>query len=138
MPDRQHVRVVVDCSNDKIRTKQSFRDECNLNNIMRKYNKTGVISPDILNQRQAVFADVSEIGDFQHCKQTVIDADAAFLTLPAALRARFKNDPGQLLDFCADPGNREEAIELGIITKVEEETPPEPTPTPPATPPKGT
>lgn len=130
---RQGPKVILNCAGDKIRTKQSFKKECDINNIMRKYTKTGVISPEILNKRQAIFADVSEIGDFQHCKQTVNDAQDAFMTLPAHVRTRFDNDPGKLLDFCADSNNRDEAIELGIITKVEEQTPPQ---EPPAVPPE--
>ncbi len=106
---------------------------------MRKYNKTGVISPEILNKRQAIFADVSDVGDYQHCKQTIIDADMAFDSLPSHVRTRFHNEPGELLDFCADSSNREEAIELGIIPKPEQlepETPPEPPPVTPTEPPK--
>jgi len=131
-------RQILSCAGDKIRTKQSFKRECDLNQIMKKYMKTGVITPEILNKRQAIFADVSEVGDYQACHETVQASQDAFMTLPSKIRTRFENDPGQLLDFCADPGNRKEAIELGIITKVEEATPAEPTPKPSTPPPEAT
>lgn len=138
MPTKQPFPV-VDCSGDKIRTKQSFRNECDINQIMRKYRRTGQLTPAGIAARQVVFADVSEIGDYQECQQKIKDADFAFATLSAEVRSRFNNDPGELLDFCADSANKEEAIQLGIIQKVEEpETPPEPPPEPPATPPEGT
>ncbi len=124
-------RPVVDCSGDKIRTKQSFKKECDINNIMSRFVKTGNISPEALSKRQATFADVSEIGDFQECQNQIQDAHKAFMTLPPDLRARFENEPAQLLDFMKDENNREEAIELGIITKATETTP-EPTPEPKA------
>lgn len=119
-------RVQVDCSNDKIITKQSFKNECDINRIMAKYLKTGVMSDAALNQRNAIFADVSEIGDFQQNQQVIQEADKAFNTLPPEIRNRFHNSPAQLLDFCSNPENREEAIELGIITQVDETPLPEP------------
>lgn len=128
----------VDCTGDKIRTKQSFKRETDINRIMEKYVKTGDVSPEALAQRQATFADVSEIGDFQQCQQQVIDAGRAFMTLPPDLRARFENEPAQLLDFVSQEENREEAIELGIIQKPEVEPEASVAPeTPPETPPEG-
>jgi len=126
---------IVDCSGDKIRTKQSFKKECDINHIMNRFRKTGILTPDILTRRTAQFADVSEVGDFQHCQEKIVNAQRAFDELPALIRSRFDNEPGKLLDFCANPENRAEAIDLGIIPKPEPapepETPPE---TPPAAP----
>ncbi len=131
---RRWPRVSLDCTGDKILTKQSFKNECDINKIMAKYRRTGVLSPDILSKRQEQFGDVSEIGDFHTSQNKVIAAQDAFDHLPADIRSRFKNDPGELLDFCADPGNREEAIELGIIQSVDEELPPTEVPPQPPTP----
>ena len=116
----EHRRVVSNHRGSGSKTKQSFKNECDINHILEKHRNTGVVSQDYLNKRQAMFADVSEIGDFQHCQQKVLDAEEAFMTLPSRIRTRFENDPGQLLDFVADPGNRNEAIELGIIPKPEQ------------------
>ncbi len=118
-------KTVVDCSKDKILVKQSFTNEADINNIMARYVKTGMLTHEALNSRQLIFADVSEIGDFQTCQERIKAAQAAFMTLPPDLRARFENDPAQLLDFCSKDENRDEAIELGIIpkpTKVSKET----------------
>ncbi len=131
---------VVDCSNDKILTKQSFKKETDINHIMARFVKTGIITPEALASRQATFADVSEIGDFLECQMQIKAAESAFMTLPADLRSRFQNQPAQLLDFMKDEKNRDEAIELGIITKPEEPAP-EPTSAPEPTtvvPPEGT
>jgi len=117
-----------------VRTKQSFKKECDINVIMSKYRKTGHLDPGALNQRQVVFGDVSEVGDYQECQQKIKEADHAFSTLSSEVRTRFNNDPGQLLDFCADEVNMPEAIELGIVPKPKPEPEPEPV-VPPATPP---
>ncbi len=110
-------RTVVDCSQDKILVKQSFTKEADINNIMARYVKTGMMTEASLASRQLIFSDVSEIGDFQTCQERIAAAQAAFMTLPPHLRARFDNDPAQLLDFCSKEENKDEAIELGIIAK---------------------
>ncbi len=131
----KRLRVIVDCSGDKIRTKQSFKTETDINHILAKYRKTGIITADALNARQASFLNVSEIGDFQECQQVIAKAESAFMTLPALVRSRFQNDPAELLDFVKNPENRDEAILLGIIAKTAEpEPPPEPAPAPPEPP----
>lgn len=58
------------------------------------------------------------------------------MTLPPEIRTRFDNDPGKLIDFVADPDNRQEAQELGIVNPAPEpakppEVPPEPAQQPP-------
>ena len=52
-----------------------------------------------------------------------------FLDLPAKVRDRFKNDPGQFLEFATDPSNVDELVKMGLATKVHKpgeliETPP--------------
>lgn len=127
----------IDCSKDKIRTKQSFKKEVNINTIMAKFAKTGMITPEALAVRQAVFGDVSSIGDFHDCQNRILEAKDAFMTLSAEVRTRFGNDTGQLLEFLQDPENKPEAIELGILPKEPVEAP-EPAPVPPTTPPAET
>ena len=45
----------------------------------------------------------------------VIAANNSFAAMPAEIRARFNNDAGAFVDFCADANNRDEAIKLGLI-----------------------
>lgn len=96
------------------RTKQSFKDECDINRIMARYAATGTL--DFVNRREAQFLDVSDL-DFQNAMQIVTESREAFMTLPSALRDRFNNDPSQLLGFLSDDSNREEAIKLGLVIK---------------------
>ena len=107
-----HVRIQLNCPEQPFgRTKQSFKDECDINTILSRFQRTGLL--EFVNERHAQYGDVSSI-DFQDSLNTVIEAQAMFDDLPAAWRKRFNNDPAQLLDFVQDPGNREEAIKLGI------------------------
>lgn len=96
------------------RTKQSFKDECDINRIMGRYAVTGTL--DFVNQREARFEDVSEV-DFQSAMQLVAESREAFMSLPSTIRSRFNNDPGKLLGFLEDPSNLDEAIKLGLVNK---------------------
>lgn len=105
-------------------TKQSHKDECDVNIIVARFLKTGVL-PE--NGREPRYGDVSSM-DFQEAMLIVADARSAFEALPALVRERFKNDPADMLRFCEDPANRAEAASLGLMS------PPEPVPAPvPAT-----
>lgn len=94
-------------------THQSFKDECDINTIMGRYLKTGVL-PENLTQREAQYLDVSDI-DFQAAAELVAGAKSLFEQLPSSIRNRFENDPAKLLAFTSDENNRREAAELGLL-----------------------
>lgn len=98
-------------------TKQSFRDECDINNILRRYKKQ--VSVDFFQANagyfQGRFEDVSDVPDYQAALHQIDEAKAVFGAMPAILRRRFGNDPAELLDFVTNSANREEAISLGFI-----------------------
>jgi len=97
------------------RTQQQFKDQTNVNNIMKKYLKTGTITH--LNTSSGQYGDFSTLTDYQKSLQTVIDANNSFNQLSSEIRKKFGNNPQLLINFLADPKNREEAIDLGLITK---------------------
>ncbi len=107
-----HQPVKTDCTEGG-RTHQSFRDECDINQIMAKYHKTGAMEQ--VNERAQVFGDFSGVDDYQTSLNRIIDADMAFMTLPSDVRDRMKNDPAELLRFLHDEDNREEAVSLGLV-----------------------
>lgn len=109
--DGSRVRRVVSFSGPG-RTKQSFKDECDINNIMRKYQKTGLV--EAVNKHQARYGDVPAM-DFREAVENLRLADEMFMDMPSNVRKRFDNDPGEFLAFVQDPANRDEAIELGLI-----------------------
>ena len=104
------LRVSFETSGDS-RTKQSFKNECDVNNILKNYNKTGVM-PENFNPGEDRDLDGT---DYQEYMQTVASANSMFEELPSALRKRFKNDPAQLLSFVHDDKNVDEAHKLGLL-----------------------
>lgn len=145
MPEFKHGRIPPpfgpDISHGKdftggvSKTKQSFANESDINMIMAKFHRTGVLmDPTKISSRKAFFGDISGLGDFQEIQNKVLAAEVAFGDLPSEIRTRFDNKPAELVKFLQDEGNREEAIELGIV----EAPPEEPVETPPVVPPDPT
>lgn len=99
--------------NNETRTKQSFKAECDINNIMAKYAKTGVL--EHTKNVQGAYGDFSDVPDFQEARNRLIAAEQAFMALPAKLRKEFDNDPANLVAFIEDDANYERAAELGLI-----------------------
>lgn len=93
-------------------TQQHFKDETDINNILRQFNITGLLPDQPLSPR---YGDFTGIGDYHGALNAVIAAEDQFMALPATLRARFENDPAQLIDFLADENNRSEAEKLGLL-----------------------
>lgn len=123
------------------RTKQEFKAECNINTIMKKFEKTGQL-PDMI-KANPQYGDFSNVGTYQESLQVVMFAQEQFEALPAAARKRFKNDPQAFLAFCQDPSNQEEMIKMGLATRkddtssVSNEAPaPSPAPSPKGAPKK--
>lgn len=96
------------------KVKAAFAGECDINTIMRRALKTGVLPVDGLD-RKPMFGDFSDIGDFHSVQNRLIACQESFLTLGADIRERFNNDPAQLLAFLSDVKNKDEAIKLGLI-----------------------
>lgn len=96
-------------------TKQSHRDECDINRIMAKYEKTGVI--DHVNTYQGNYGDATGVTSYHQAMNQIRAADDAFMSLPSQIRAKFQNDPGTFLEFMDDPENNDEKILLGLLNE---------------------
>lgn len=95
-------------------TKQEFKDQCNINNIIKEFTITGQITHISAKAAQGAFIDLPGSLDYQESLNVMLKAEEAFLALPAKIRDRFKNDPAEFLAFASDPANGDELIELGI------------------------
>ena len=94
-------------------TEQHFKDECDINTIVKSYQATGVLPQG---NREPLFGDFAEFPtDLQASQQYFDDASQRFMELPATLRREFDNDPVKLLAFLQDDNNRERAIALGLV-----------------------
>ncbi len=118
---RPRERVGFKCVG-KSRTKQSFANECDINNIMRKFQKTGAVSH--LNRYGAEYGYATSL-DFAESMRVVTKGQEMFNDLPSSIRSRFGNDPALFLDFVQDDSNVDEMVELGLLDKAVLEDRPE-------------
>lgn len=100
-------------NNDLSLTVQSERDRCDLNVIKNIYDRTGIMN----NVRTDIprYGDFTSFADYHSVVFRAQQAEDDFMSLPAALRARFSNDPGKLIEFVSNPSNAAEAVNLGLL-----------------------
>lgn len=106
-------RPVVVCGVS--RTKQSFRDQVNINKILARNRRSGMI--DHVSGKTPFYGDVSSIGSYQESLNVVKQAQDLFMGMSSDVRSRFENDPTKMIKFLADPKNLDEAIKLGMVVK---------------------
>lgn len=106
------VSVPLEFPEGEGRTKQSFKDECDVNQIMARFQRTGVL--EFRNKFEAQYADVSGV-TFQAAMDTIARANHMFHSMPARVRDKFQNDPGRFLAWIQNPNHADEARELGLM-----------------------
>lgn len=99
---------------DPSRAVQSQKEESDINTIVRRFGLTGQL-PD--NIRMPQYGDFTGVQSYQDCLNAVIQADKAFMALPAHVRERFNNSAEKFVEFCLDDNNRDEAEKLGLVPK---------------------
>lgn len=109
--DRDAASLASGISTGPGMAQQQFRDECDINTIVRRFGLTGEMP---VSARMPSYGDFTGISDYREALHAVRDAEASFMELPAPVRERFRNDPALFVDFCLDPSNLEEARKLGL------------------------
>lgn len=105
-------RVAIVCDQTEHSAKQSFKGECDINNIMKKYRSTGILPL----QSDVVYGEQNPY-DLQTALNFVHEAQASFDSLPSNIRNRFKNDAVGFYNFVHDSNNFDECVKLGIFEK---------------------
>jgi len=105
----QKLRVAI-ATGDGL-TEQNHKDETDINQIVRKYNKTGLI--DHLNQFEKQYGDMTGY-DYQDAMNTIAAANTMFEGLPSAIRNKFDNDPAKFINFVDDEANADKLVEMGL------------------------
>ena len=98
-------------------TQQQFIEECDVNNILAKYKRTGLISH--LARHSGNFGDFSNVDDYKTSLEKIMVAQQSFEMLPSELRSKFGNDPGKLIEFMSDEKNIEDCYKFGLKIRPE-------------------
>lgn len=117
-------RVQIDCSQGGL-TDQSFKNDADINIIVERFNKTGIL-PSI--ERKSYFADVTEIPTLEQAFDIVDKAREEFGKLPAEVRRKMGDNPANLENFINDEDNTEFLKKHGVLIEKTPDPTPEPTP----------
>lgn len=98
------------CKDDS-KAVQSGKEDADINVIVARFNKSGVLPGSIVPPTYDNFVDVF---DFQSAMNAVVFAQREFMKLDAKVRSRFGNDPQQFVEFCSDKENLDEMRKLGL------------------------
>lgn len=103
----------IDCSKDVRITQQSSKDDADINVIVSRIKRgADVPGGDVVPR----YGDITQVPtDLREALNQFAFAQNLFMSLDPKIRFRFQNDPVQMLDFLADPMNKPEAIELGLV-----------------------
>lgn len=96
--------------------KQEYAEESDINTIVEQFGLTGQLPQGL---EAPTFGDFTGVDDYQSALNAIMEAEAAFMEMPANVRSRFENNPQLFVEFCSDEANREEATKLGLVFKNE-------------------
>lgn len=95
-------------------TEQHHSEECDVNNILATYMKTGVLPPI---DHDAQYGDLSDF-DYQSMQNQIANANSLFEQLPDNVKHKFGNEPHRFLNFVQDERNYDELVEMGLANNV--------------------
>lgn len=111
-------------------TKQSHKDECDINIIVRRFLAGEEITHVNRAAAQGLYTDLPDSIDLQASLELVRQAEAGFMALPAHVRAQFDNSPLLFVDHvnraqAGDQAAQANLVEWGVAT---DNRPPPPPP----------
>lgn len=111
-----HHTVPGESNTEPSLTHQSFKSECDVNTIMDRFKTTGSLTdPTITPSRSPIFGDFTNVPDFRGAQEIIIESNNLFMSLPSDIREEFDHDPALFLDYCSDPSNASDLVDLGLI-----------------------
>lgn len=110
-PYTKNVKPQTICKDPHL-TEQAPAESCDINKILKDYQKTGFI--EHAQKHEGMYDDVTSV-DFARSMQIVAETKSMFEGLPSSYRAQFNNQPAQFLDFVQNPENAEKMAQMGIL-----------------------
>lgn len=95
---------------DDGRTKQSFKDQCDINKMLDKAQVTGSLS-HLLKYPEAIYQEFNGDFDLLTAHERISRATEIFDELPSEMRKDFNNNPLDFVRWAGDPANAGKLIE---------------------------
>jgi len=125
-PFTPRVSVSIDFTKSKNHTRSEQAPATDINNIVKRFHKTGVI--DWVANNEPQFGDFTNI-NFEEIQNKVAQGKQLFESLPAHVRKEFNNNPSEFIEFIQTKDNIEDMRDGEIDG--EQKTTPEPPETQP-------
>lgn len=109
---RPHSRVLAPVGTISL-TKQAHKAECDINLILKQYQKTGQITH--ISKQTPTYSDLPDHSDYQSSLSILREAENAFATLPSQVRDKFDNDPANFLAAFNDASQIPYLREMGLL-----------------------
>lgn len=125
---REGAAAATSCEDESL-TQQQFAEDADINVLVKRFGLEKVTLPvEAIDPRY--YGDFTDVPDLRTALDRVNEATNRFMDLPAQLRSKFDNNPAKLWHFVNDPDNGPEAVRLGLLKPLQDET--RPTPAEPA------
>lgn len=93
--------------------RQEFKDECDINVLLKKYRDHGVVPAMRVGEPR--YLDCTEVPpDLMTAMNIFIEAEQAFMSLPAEVRKQMDNDPAKFIAFAQDRENLDQLRKWGL------------------------
>lgn len=125
--DREAItlRSAVDCSHDPNIVQQSFKNDADVNTIVRRFGLGQVSRPRL----DGVYGDFTGIHDYQSALARIEQVRESFMSLDPEIRAEFDNDPGKFAAFAQNAESEDDLREaLGLPARAAPAAPAAPQP----------
>lgn len=113
-PYGQKIRVQIDWPEDAQGAKQEFKDECDINIILKRFEKQGILTH--VNNKIPYFGEAPS-QTYTEVMHQMAAAKEYFETLPSSIRNEFGNSVSEFIDFATNPENGDALEALGFDTE---------------------
>jgi hypothetical protein len=111
-PDYEGFRKSTDkdVREQELRTKQAFKDSCDINKILYQAQKTGTISH--LQKHGGIYGDFTDIDDLLTAHAKLQRGQEIFDDLPSEIKREFNQNAGEFFKYVNAPENKDDLARL--------------------------
>lgn len=104
-------RPIVTMNKEPTMTKQALVENADINKIIKKHGISHVLTN--MTNLEVLYGEITS-HDLQEAMQMNIDAEKAFMEVPADIRKKFGNDAGAFIDYATNAENLEQMRDWGL------------------------